>query len=345
MHGSFAAPEIRREGRLIHAGGRSLRRKRAPRSSEREKRSSGLTEFSSGLTEFDAGSALFDEETASVSSLHDRLHPEPIPVRSIVRTIVSPSSFGIGLGPLVSLKCVRARARACAPVSSRRSLRATAVPPPVRQTRPRTDTRSIAAVVASVRHARSLFLLSLLTTIPVPASADTPAPSAPAHPTVVPPKASDRPAAPDPSPEKPAPEEPRDRSPSSRSSPKGPDYQVALTFDDADLSDFVRTIGQLTGRRFVVASAHAKGVKATLYAPEKVTGRRGVSGLPRRLAGNLPHRDPARRVLEDHRHPGHHQAAHARRARRRSGDRRRALRQRASCVFITSTRRTSPRTS
>ena len=37
------------------------------------------------------------------------------------------------------------------------------------------------------------------------------------------------------------------------------------------MSDVVRTIGQLTGRRFVVASAHAKGLKATLYAPEKVT--------------------------------------------------------------------------
>ena len=46
---------------------------------------------------------------------------------------------------------------------------------------------------------------------------------------------------------------------------------MALTLDDADLSDLLRTIGQLTGRRFVVASAHAKGLKATLYAPEKVS--------------------------------------------------------------------------
>ncbi len=53
--------------------------------------------------------------------------------------------------------------------------------------------------------------------------------------------------------------------------PKAPDYKVALTLDDADLSDLVRTIGQLTGRRFIVASAHAKGLKATLYAPEKVS--------------------------------------------------------------------------
>ena len=70
---------------------------------------------------------------------------------------------------------------------------------------------------------------------------------------------------------------PRRTSPDSRGpselpfEPKTPDYKVALTLDDVDLPDLVRTIGQLTGRRFVVASAHAKGLKATLYAPEKVS--------------------------------------------------------------------------
>ncbi len=52
---------------------------------------------------------------------------------------------------------------------------------------------------------------------------------------------------------------------------KSPDYKVSLVLEDAELSELVRTIGQLTGRRFIVASAHAKGLKATLYAPEKVT--------------------------------------------------------------------------
>jgi general secretion pathway protein D len=53
--------------------------------------------------------------------------------------------------------------------------------------------------------------------------------------------------------------------------PPPPDDKVALTFDDADFGDIVRTMTQLTGRRFVVASAHAKALKATLYAPEKVS--------------------------------------------------------------------------
>jgi general secretion pathway protein D len=52
---------------------------------------------------------------------------------------------------------------------------------------------------------------------------------------------------------------------------KSPDYKVSLVLEDAELSELVRTIGQLTGRRFIVASAHAKGLKATLYAPEKVS--------------------------------------------------------------------------
>lgn len=122
----------------------------------------------------------------------------------------------------------------------------------------------------------SLFLLSSSAS---PARADpAPAPVL-AAPTVVPAKTTGRPASPAPSgPEKPAPAEkaperdaPVPAAPELPFQPKTADYKVALTLDDADLSDLVRTIGQLTGRRFVVASAHAKGLKATLYAPEKVT--------------------------------------------------------------------------
>jgi general secretion pathway protein D len=109
-----------------------------------------------------------------------------------------------------------------------------------------------------------------LALLSVRAAADpAPPPPAVATPTVVPAKASTRPDSP-PATEKgevaplsPPPELPFE--------PKSPDYKVALTLDDADLSELVRTVGQLTGRRFVVASAHAKGLKATLYAPEKVT--------------------------------------------------------------------------
>jgi general secretion pathway protein D len=96
-------------------------------------------------------------------------------------------------------------------------------------------------------------------------------PPTPARPAVVP--ASTVPRDPLPS----ATETPKEEHPVSNLPPdipyeaKSPDYKVALTLDDADLTDFVRTIGQLTGRRFVIASVHAKGLKATLYAPEKVT--------------------------------------------------------------------------
>jgi general secretion pathway protein D len=114
----------------------------------------------------------------------------------------------------------------------------------------------------------------------VPAAADSPAPVPPAAPTlaqpaVVPAKTSPRP------PSEPAASEKSEKTekegppavaiPELPFQPKSPDYKVALTLDDVELPDLVRTIGQLTGRRFVVASTHAKGLKATLYAPEKVS--------------------------------------------------------------------------
>jgi len=86
-----------------------------------------------------------------------------------------------------------------------------------------------------------------------------PAKSSPATPTPTPPTTPTTPAAPSPA----IPELPF--------SPKPSDYKASLVFDDADLSDVIRTMGQLTGRRFVLASTHAKNVKATLYAPEKVS--------------------------------------------------------------------------
>ena len=53
--------------------------------------------------------------------------------------------------------------------------------------------------------------------------------------------------------------------------PKSPDYKVALVFDDADLNDVIKSVGEMTGKRFVLASTHAKALKATLFAPEKVS--------------------------------------------------------------------------
>ena len=119
---------------------------------------------------------------------------------------------------------------------------------------------------------RSLAALSLLFALPATASAEPPPAPVLAQPSIVPAKTTARPPAAQP-PEKSAPEKDAAAAPVPELpfQPKTPDYKVALTLDDADLSDLVRTIGQLTGRRFVVASAHAKGLKATLYAPEKVS--------------------------------------------------------------------------
>jgi general secretion pathway protein D len=118
-----------------------------------------------------------------------------------------------------------------------------------------------------VSPARCLVVFFFLS-ISIPAAADAPVPNAPAPPDAIAVKAVTRPA-----PSPPAAENagPTTTIPELPFEPKAPDYKVALTLDDADLSDVVRTIGQLTGRRFVVASAHAKGLKATLYAPEKVS--------------------------------------------------------------------------
>ena len=52
---------------------------------------------------------------------------------------------------------------------------------------------------------------------------------------------------------------------------KDPNYKVSLSLQDAELDELIRTIGELTGKRFVVASAKAKGLKATIFSPEKIT--------------------------------------------------------------------------
>ncbi len=92
---------------------------------------------------------------------------------------------------------------------------------------------------------------STTTAAPAPASSTAPAPPADPSPPVDPPKG---PAAPE-----------------LTFVPKSADYKVSLLFDDVDFSELVRAIVQITGRRFILASAHAKGLKATLFAPEKVS--------------------------------------------------------------------------
>jgi general secretion pathway protein D len=55
------------------------------------------------------------------------------------------------------------------------------------------------------------------------------------------------------------------------SSPRDPNAKVAFTLEDADINELVRVVGEITGRHFIVASGKAKGIKATVYSPEKVT--------------------------------------------------------------------------
>jgi len=52
--------------------------------------------------------------------------------------------------------------------------------------------------------------------------------------------------------------------------PKGPDYRVTFSLEDADLAEIVRVIGQLTGKRFIFGGK-IRNIKATVYSPEKVT--------------------------------------------------------------------------
>lgn len=71
---------------------------------------------------------------------------------------------------------------------------------------------------------------------------------------------------------------------------------ISLQLEDADLGELVRTIGEITGKRFVIASPKLAKVKASVFAPQKVsvaeTGRRArqEQALPRLVA--LPPRRP-----------------------------------------------------
>jgi general secretion pathway protein D len=53
--------------------------------------------------------------------------------------------------------------------------------------------------------------------------------------------------------------------------PRDPNGKVTFTLQDADITELVRVVGEITGRHFIVASGKAKGIKATVYSPEKVT--------------------------------------------------------------------------
>jgi general secretion pathway protein D len=53
--------------------------------------------------------------------------------------------------------------------------------------------------------------------------------------------------------------------------PRDPNVKVTFALQDADITELVRVVGEITGRHFIVASGKAKGIKATVYSPDKVT--------------------------------------------------------------------------
>ncbi len=74
--------------------------------------------------------------------------------------------------------------------------------------------------------------------------------------------------------------------------PKGPEYRVAFSLENADLPEIVRVIGQLTGKRFIFGGK-VRNIKATVFAPEKVTVAEAYQAFLSVLATNgltvVPH--------------------------------------------------------
>jgi general secretion pathway protein D len=67
--------------------------------------------------------------------------------------------------------------------------------------------------------------------------------------------------------------------------PRRPDDLVTLSLENADLSDLVRTMSEMTGRRFLVA-ATAKTFQATVVSPQKVTVAEAYQAFLSILAAN-----------------------------------------------------------
>lgn len=53
--------------------------------------------------------------------------------------------------------------------------------------------------------------------------------------------------------------------------PMSPNARVTFNLEDADLPDLVRLISSITGKRFILPGSKARAIKATVYAPTKVT--------------------------------------------------------------------------
>jgi general secretion pathway protein D len=68
--------------------------------------------------------------------------------------------------------------------------------------------------------------------------------------------------------------------------PKLPAEKVDLQLEEQDLSELVRVIGELTGKRFVIASPKLAKTKASIYAPQKVTVAEAYQAFLAVLAAN-----------------------------------------------------------
>jgi general secretion pathway protein D len=71
---------------------------------------------------------------------------------------------------------------------------------------------------------------------------------------------------------------------SASASPSRP-RKYKLRFEDADLPEMVRTIGAITGRRFVIGGG-LPAIKASLYSPEEVTADEAYRAFLTILASN-----------------------------------------------------------
>ncbi len=71
--------------------------------------------------------------------------------------------------------------------------------------------------------------------------------------------------------------------------PMSPRARVTFNLEDAELPDLVRLISNMTGRRFILPTK-LRAIKATVFAPTKVTVSRSVSSVLVRSRGERARR-------------------------------------------------------
>ena len=76
--------------------------------------------------------------------------------------------------------------------------------------------------------------------------------------------------------------------------PKDGQDKITFSLEDADLTELLRAIGQLTGKKFLVATAKAKTFKATIFSPQKISVSEAYQAFLSALQAN------ALTVIPDH---------------------------------------------